>query len=245
MLMWSLIEQIGPLGLALATLAMLGGAATQATIGMGLNLFVIGILALIDPVLVPGPVLVHSFLLSVATSVRLRADIDFREVGVAIGGLLTGTLLAAAILAMIAGMHLSRLFGALIVAAVALTTLGVRLPVTTATIFAASVASGIMGTIAGVHGPPMALIYQRAAPKRIRAALLPFFAAASPISIGALAAVGLFGWRQLTASLLLLPGLICGYLVAPALANSLSPAAVRAALLLVSAASGAALILKG
>jgi uncharacterized membrane protein YfcA len=243
--MWLLIEQIGPLGLGLATLAMMGGAATQATIGMGLNLFVIGILALIHPVLVPGPVLVHSFLLSVAASVRLRADIHFREVGVAIGGLLAGTLLAAAILAMVAGTHLARLFGALIVAAVAITTLGVRLPLNAATIFATSTASGIMGTIAGVHGPPMALIYQHAAPTRIRAALLPFFAAASPISIGALAAVGLFGWQQLTASLLLLPGLICGYLAAPALANVLSPAAVRAALLLVSAASGAALLVKG
>jgi uncharacterized membrane protein YfcA len=245
MIINSLIEQIGLSGLMLAMLAIMAGAAAQATIGMGLNLFATGILALIDPVFVPGPVLVQSFLLSIAASARLRDDIDVREVGLAIGGLLAGTALAASILAIVASEHLSRLFGGLIVAAVAITTFGVRLPLTDATVFAASAASGIMGTIAGVHGPPIALIYQRASPKRIRATLLPFFAAASPISIGALVAVGLFGWRELTASLLLLPGLACGYMVAPVLANALSPATVRAAILAISAASGATLLFRG
>lgn len=59
--MSSLIEQIGPAGLMLAMLAMFGGAAAQAAIGMGLNLFTVAILALIDPVFVPAPILAHSF----------------------------------------------------------------------------------------------------------------------------------------------------------------------------------------
>jgi hypothetical protein len=45
----------------LAMLAMFGGAAAQAAIGMGLNLFTVAILALIDPVFVPAPILAHSF----------------------------------------------------------------------------------------------------------------------------------------------------------------------------------------
>ena len=65
-----------------------------------------------------------------------------------------------------------------------------------------------MGTIAGAHGPPIALIYQRETPSRIRAALLPFFALANPISLVGLAAVGMFGWREIYASALLLPGLV-------------------------------------
>ncbi len=58
---------------------MFCGAAAQAAIGLGLNLFIVGILASINPVFVPGPVLVHSFLLSLAASIRLRGDIDFLE----------------------------------------------------------------------------------------------------------------------------------------------------------------------
>ena len=80
---------------------------------------------------------------------------------------------------------------------------------------------------------------------RIRAALLPFFALANPISLVELAAVGMFGWREVYASALLLPGLVAGYLAAPLLMRILSPAAVRVAILLISAASGVALLVKG
>jgi uncharacterized membrane protein YfcA len=243
--MWPLLAEIGYVGVGLAMLAMTAGAAAQVAVGMGLNLFTVPLLALIDPALVPGPVLMHGFLLSIAASIRLRRDIHFREVGVSVLGLLAGTALAGIALAGIAAEHLARIFGVLIVLGVVITTLGARLPLTPATIFAASVASGTMGTIAGVHGPPIALLYQRASPARIRAALLPFFAVASPMSLGALALVGLFGWRELWASVLLLPGLVAGYLAAPLLMRLLTPAAVRGAILAIAAVSGVALILKG
>lgn len=243
--MRTLVDQIGTGNLVLAILAMFAGAAVQAAIGMGLNLFTVGILALINPVFVPAPILVHSFLLSVIASVRLRQDINIAEFGLSIAGLLAGTIPAALVLALVSLDQLPRLFGLLIVAAVALIALGARLPLTGRTIVAASAAAGVMGTIAGVHGPPIALVYQRETPARIRAALLPFFAVANPISLAALALVGLFGWRELYASALLLPGLIAGYLVAPLLIRRLSPAIVRTTILLVSAASGVALLFRG
>lgn len=243
--MRTLVDQIGTGNLVLAILAMFAGAAVQAAIGMGLNLFTVGILALINPVFVPAPILVHSFLLSVIASVRLRQDINIAEFGLSIAGLLAGTIPAALVLALVSLDQLPRLFGLLIVAAVALIALGARLPLTGRTIVAASAAAGVMGTIAGVHGPPIALVYQRETPARIRAALLPFFAVANPISLAALALVGLFGWRELYASALLLPGLIAGYLVAPLLIRRLSPAIVRTTILLVSAASGLALLFRG
>ncbi len=242
--MWPLVEEIGFAGLGLAMLAIFGGAAAQAAIGMGLNLFTVPVLALIDPVFVPGPVLVHSALLSIAASARLRRDIRFGEVRLAVLGLLAGTVLAGFVLAGIPAERLARTFGILIVVAVAITMLGARLPITRASIFAASAVSGVMGTIAGVHGPPIALVYQRAPPARIRAALLPFFAVASPLSLLALAFAGLFGWRQLCASVLLLPGLVAGYLAAPLLIRLFTPAVVRGAILAISAASGIALILR-
>jgi uncharacterized protein len=240
----ALVDQIGSTGLALAILAMFVGAAAQASIGMGLNLFAVGILALIHPVLVPAPVLVLSFLLSIAANARLHRDIAWREVGLSVVGLVGGTLLAALVLVLISTDQLPRLFGALIVAGVVITALGGRLPITGRAIVAASTAAGAMGTIAGVHGPPIALLYQRETPARIRAALLPFFSAANSISLVALAAVGLFGWREIYASVLLLPGLVAGYLAAPLVIRVLSPATVRAAILLISAASGLALLVK-
>ena len=243
--MAELVDLIGPAGLAVALLAMFLGAAAQASIGMGLNLFTVGILALINPVFVPGPVLVHSGLLSVMASIRLRRDIAVEELAISVVGLVAGTVLSVIVLALISTEHLPRLFGTLIVVGVIVTAAGLAIPPKPSTILAASAAAGVMGTLAGAHGPPIALVYQREAPQRIRAALLPFFAFANPISLVGLALVGLFGWREIQASILLLPGLIAGYVAGVLLMPYLNARFVRAAILLISAASGIALVIKG
>ncbi len=212
---------------------------------MGLNLFAVPILALIDPVYVPGPVLLHSFLLASAASWRLRADIDFREFGISLAGLIVGTAIAAVLLIYLSAQHLPRLFGVIVLAAVAITAAGYRLALTSPRLLAASASAGIMGTIAGVHAPPVALIYQHESPARIRSALLPFLLAANAISLLALIGIGLFGRRELLASILLLPGLIIGYLISPWLIRVMSPRLIRACILAISAASGLALAIKG
>jgi uncharacterized protein len=243
--LFELVDVIGPAGLSAAILAMFFGAVAQASVGMGLNLFTVGILALINPVFVPGPVLVHSFLLSIVASIRLRRDIAVDELAVSVAGLIAGTVLAVIVLALIPTDNLPRLFGALIVAGVIVTVVGMAIPPKPSMILAASAAAGVMGTLAGAHGPPIALVYQRESPRRIRAALLPFFAVANPISLVGLAAVGLFGWREIQASILLLPGLIAGYIVGVMLMPYLNARFVRVAILLISAASGIALMIKG
>jgi uncharacterized membrane protein YfcA len=233
------------MALLLANLAMAAGAAAQASIGMGLNLFTVPILALIDPVYVPGPVLLHSFLVASAASFRSRGDIDLGELGVSAAGLLAGTAIAALLLMQLDPTQLPRAFGVLVVAAVALTAAGYRVAVTRPNLVAASSAAGIMGTIAGVHGPPIALLYQHESPQRIRSALLPFFAIANFISLVALAAIGMFGWRHIEASALLLPGLVAGFLSAPWLIRVMSASMIRACILAISAVSGLALALSG
>lgn len=229
----------------LANLTMAVGAATQAAIGMGLNLFAVPVLTLIDPAFVPGPVLMHSFLLASMASYRLRADINVRELGISLAGLVAGTVAAALILMHMSSQQLPRLFGILVLAAVAITATGYRVPITDRGLITASTIAGMMGTIAGVHGPPIALLYQHETPARIRSALLPFFVFANLISLVALAAIGLFGWRELRASAILLPGLAVGYLAAPWLIRLMSARVIRACVLAISALSGLALALKG
>jgi uncharacterized membrane protein YfcA len=229
----------------LANLTVAFGAAAQAAIGMGLNLFAVPLLALIDPVYVPGPVLVHSLLISVLASYRLRSHIDWRELGISVGGLVAGTAVAAALLLEVSAEQLPRLFGVLVLAAVAVTAAGVRVRTSLPAILAASATAGAMGTIAGVHGPPIALVYQRESPARIRSALLPFFVFANGLSIVALALVGMFGWLEIRASILLLPGLGAGFWISPWLIRVMSAGAVRTCILTISALSGLALLLKG
>jgi uncharacterized protein len=229
---------------ALANLIIAAGAAAQASVGMGLNLFAIPLLALIDPTYVPGPVLVHGFLLSGLASLRLRESIDARELGLALIGLVTGTVAAAILLAYLASEQLPRLLGLFILLAVALSVAGYRIKPTTRTLLAASSAAGVMGIIAGAHGPPIALLYQGQSPSRIRSMLLPFFVFANPIALGALFVIGKFGWRELYVSASLLPGLALGYLASSSLSRLVSARIIRACLLIISAISGAALVFK-
>ena len=240
-----MIETLSLLEIALAILAVLAGAAVQAAIGMGLNLFTVPVLALIDPVFVPGPVLLHSFLLSCAASYGLRADIHWRELGVGAGGLLAGTIAGIAALAAVSADVLPQVFGWLVVIGVVVTAGGLRVPLTTPALLGASTISGVMGTVAGMHGPPIGLLYQREMPSRVRSALLPFFMVANAMSLIALAAVGRFGWPELHASALLLPGLVAGFLAAPLLVRLLGPRAIRFCLLAISGASGLLLAMRG
>jgi predicted membrane chloride channel (bestrophin family) len=55
------------------------GAALQAAVGLGLALFVVPLLALIDVRLIPGPVLLASVALAVMMAYRGRAAINRRE----------------------------------------------------------------------------------------------------------------------------------------------------------------------
>jgi uncharacterized membrane protein YfcA len=240
----ALLGHIGVTGLVLALAVIFTGAMVQASIGIGLNLFSVGLLVMIDPVFAPGPVLVHSFLLSFIASVGLRRDIEVGALALSIAGVAIGTVIAALLLTVLPRQGLPQVLGGLIVLAVAITAAGFSLRVNSATILGATAAAGVMGTIAGAHGAPVALLYQREAPSRVRAALLPFFTIANPLAIAALAWAGLFGWKEFWASVLLLPGLFAGYLAAPLLIRLLSPRVIRLALLSISAASGVMLLFK-
>jgi len=241
----ALTQEIGAGGLTLALALVAIGAMTQFAIGMGLNLFTVGALALIHPALSPGPVLVLSFVLSVLASISLRRDIEVRMLAISTIGLAIGSVIAVAILLRLGSEGLPRALGALIIIGVGLSVAGLRCAVTTRNVLLATTAAGIMGAISGTHGAPVALHYQREDPRRVRAALLPLFAIANPLALVALAYAGLFGQREMIASLLLMPGLLMGYVLAPYLVRLLPPAAVRAGLLAISALSGLLLVVKG
>jgi uncharacterized protein len=230
---------------ALANLIIAAGAATQAAIGMGLNLFAIPLLALVDPTYVPGPVLVHGFLLSCLASLRLRDSIDLRELGLALIGLVAGTAAAAALLVWVTSDQLPRLLGVFVLVAVALSAVGYQIKPTTRTVLGASSAAGVMGIVAGAHGPPIALLYQNESPSRIRSVLLPFFVLSNPIALAALAIIGKFGWREVYVSALMLPGLVVGFLASSWLSRLVNARLIRACLLAISATSGATLIVRG
>jgi hypothetical protein len=227
------------------TLLMAVGALLQASVGFGIALFVVPPLILLNPALIPGPMLFASLFLAGIMALRGRETIEPRKLGLAVAGLFLGTAAGALSLLVIPAEKWPKLFAVLILLAVTLSASGIHIPLTKRNSAVAGVISGVMGTIAGIHGPPMALLYQREAGNIVRANLAAFFALAYVIALVALGMVGLFGGKELFMGLALTPGVIVGYFAARFAARWLDRGRwLRMAILTVASLSAISLILR-
>jgi hypothetical protein len=218
------------------------GSALQASTGMGMALLAAPLLALVDPALVPGPVLFAVMVLSAVVAWRERTTLNFRMLAPAILGLFIGTAIGTTLLALLVGWHFARVFAALILGAVLLSMLGMPIRAGRLALLIGGTASGILGTMAGVHGPPIALVLQHEPPERLRAMLCAFFAIGCAIALLALASIGAFGIVEVGLSLRLLPGVAVGLVFAPIIAGRIDRRRARIAVLVISALSALALL---
>jgi uncharacterized protein len=193
-----------------AIAAMTAGSAFQAALGIGMALFVVPVLALLDPRFVPGPMLLAGSLLATITAYAERQAIDRKGLGISLVGLVLGTVIGAVALHFAAGPNVQRVFGALVLAAVLLSLFGTPLAMTRRNLLIGGGAAGIMGTMVGIHGPPISLVFQRAEPSVARAMLGAFFTVAYLGSVAALSTVGLFGQGEILRTIVLLPGVGAG-----------------------------------
>ena len=227
---------------AIITAIIAVAAALQAGTGMGMALVAAPLLALVDPALVPGPMLCAVVVLSVAVGWRERAAINHRSLGLALAGLVAGSGMGALVLVALSGVHLAPIFASVILATVLLSVLGLHVRATALTLLLGGAASGIVGTMFGVHGPPIAIVLQHEPLERLRATLCAFFAVGCVISLLALTVIGAFGGTQLSLGFELMPGVAIGFACAPLVARSLDRRRARIAVLTISALSALALL---
>lgn len=220
------------------------GAAVQAGIGFGIALVAVPFLALLNPLFVPGPLLVSALALATLTVRRDWSWIDRTEWMIITLGVILGTVAGVGVLLVVPQHHLPVLFGVMILTAVAITALSREIQIHLRSLLVYGGLAGLLGTCVGIHGPPVALLYQGQPPNRVRAMLGAFFVVAYPIALAGLALGGFFGWNQLLAGLAMIPGILLGYLAGPRIARHLNGEKLRTVILAVSAISGILLILK-
>jgi uncharacterized membrane protein YfcA len=225
-------------------IAMGIGAVLQASVGYGMALIAGPFLVLIDPRFVPGPLLVSSVVLSLLMANREKQSIDLWGLKWALAGRIPSAFLGAAILAAIPKDYMIVTFGGLVLLAVAMSASGLRFPARRRVLFSAGVLSGLMGTIASIGGPPIALVYQDAPGRRLRATLSGYFIVGAVISIIALISIGRFGRAEMWLSLLLLPSVLVGFLVSNRVVPVLDRGYTHTAVLVVAALSGLVVIVQ-
>jgi uncharacterized membrane protein YfcA len=228
---------------AVAALAL--GASVQGVVGFGCNLVAAPLLVLIDPTLVPGPLIAANLALNGAMIRREGLPGAWGEARWPILGQAPGTVAGAAVLVAASTRNLTVVLAVLVLAAVGLSLVRAEPRRTPAALVAAGAASGFMGAIAGIGGPPVALLYQRATGEEIRAAISRFFIVSSAWSVVVLTAFGRFDLTTLARGAVLVPGTLGGYLVSGRLRGHVDPAAVRRAVLGLSGASGLLALVRG
>lgn len=238
------MQELASPGTLACMLAVMLGACLQGATGIGFALFAAPIVVLVQPDLVPGPMLVLGGTVSLLAALREWRRIDVRFAAIAFAGRVPGSILAGLVIGLLPRSAFALMFAVLILAAVALSIGRQQVTPRPGMLGMAGFASGFMGTITSVGTPPMGLALQSLEPARMRATVGVFLVAGSIVSLAVLASAGRFHWREFTLSFLLLPPMAVGFGLSSLLVGKIKPEGLRRAVLVISTLSALLLIAK-
>lgn len=233
-----------PVEWAVASGVVVAGTVLQGSLGFGVALVGAPLLYLIDPFLVPAPMIVAGMAVPVLILWRERRAVDVRDVLRVLPGAAAGIVLAAAVLAMVSQATLGLLFGVLVLVAVALS-IGYRPPTPGwGLLLVAGGLSGFMATTTSIGGPPLALAFQDRDGARLRGTLSACFVPLAVFALLGLYPSGRLGVAEIAAGAGLLPAVLLGFWISAYTARALDRGWLRGAVLAVSALAGVLAIVR-
>ena len=227
-----------------ATAIVAAASCLQGIVGFGANLVASPLLLLVADQYVPGPIILASAVLNVLVARREESTAVDERIQAAIVGQVSGAVVAGAVLSALPASRLSVLFAATVLVAVALSASGLHLEPRRSTLVGAGVASGFMGTVSGIGGPPIALVYQRASGAALRATLARYFLVGTFVSIPTLVVVGVLGVRELGLALVLLPATAGGFILSRRFLHRIDSTSVRPFVLGLSTVAALAVLVR-
>lgn len=243
--MTGLLESLATVDWTVFTIAfvvIIAAAIAQGAIGVGFGIVSAPILAILDPSLVPGPLLVLAVTTSAIVAVRDRRDFRLGNLVYALSGRIPASLLGGLTASLLSPRMFLLVFGVLVLLAVVLSLSGLRFAPTRRSLFWAGIASGYMGTITSVGTPPMAIVYQHSPGAEVRANMSVFLVVGGVVSILSLALFGAFGWGDLLLSAKLLPALVIGTWLSRPVSRRVDKGWMRPAMLVLCAVASAILL---
>jgi uncharacterized protein len=215
------------LGYSIIAAAVLLASCLQASIGFGIGMLAAPVVALVDPALIPGTLIMVATLVTLIVVIREREDIDLHGTGWALVGRVPGTITGALLLTMLPERALTVLLAGVVLVGVALTSVGWIPAPRRRNVVLAGATSGVLGTATSIGGPPMALVWQRNSGARLRGTMSGFFLVGSVMSIAALALTGAVDGQTVLAFATLVPAAVAGYLLSRRINHLLDPKRLR------------------
>jgi uncharacterized membrane protein YfcA len=223
---------------------MVLGSTMQSSVGMGQGLITAPLFRLLEPDLLPGPIVVASVLTSVVLALRNSKRTDVPEVVPAIMGRFVGSGIAIALLAALSERGLTIAIGVIVLSLVALRIVGLKIPRSPVSLAGTGVVSGVSGTIAALGGAPMGLLYEQHARARdFRGPMGVFLAVGSIVSLVLLVVAGELDSRSWLLSSTLIPPLVIGWILARWVTPIVDRGLLGPVVLIVSSVSAFALII--
>jgi uncharacterized membrane protein YfcA len=214
-------------GYCIVALAVLLASCLQASIGFGIGMLAAPVVALVDPGLIPGTLIMVATLVTLMVVVREREDIDLHGTGWALVGRVPGTIAGAVLLAMLPQRALAIMLSGVVLVGVVLTSTGWIPAPRRRNVVLAGATSGLLGTATSIGGPPMALVWQRNSGARLRGTMSGFFLVGSLMSIAALAVTGAVDSRTLWGFAVMVPAAVAGYALSRGINRFLDPKRLR------------------
>lgn len=230
--------------LFLITIIMIVGSCLHASAGFGSGLVAVPLLGLINSQLLPGPILFAYLFLTVFMTWREREHLDPFHIRHTVGGLFIGTFIGAVILVNIDSQAFGSAAALMVLTGVCLSFVKASFLLNRFNIQVTGTAAGLMSTLAGLSGPPLALLLQFQPAPFVRANLAAAFIFSSLLSIAALQLTDNFSIQSIYLGFCLVPGMYMGYFLGQPVAKRISQQHSRYAILVISTLSALSLMLK-
>ena len=186
------------------------GAITQSAIGIGFGIPA-GILVLLEPSMVPSCIILMGSFLALSNAMLSYKDIIKVDLIYSYTGRVIGSILAMPLIFLTLGTdYYLIVFGVLLLIATYLSAKKWNIVATKKNITIAGTASGIMGTLTGIGGPPMAIVYQNSSAPKVVATLNMFFGIGALFSVLLFVYFDLINLPEVMKSIYLAPGLVIG-----------------------------------
>ena len=215
----------------LAFLVVVIGAVLQGSIGFGLALVAAPVLVMLDPRLVPGPLIVIGLPFMFMLAWKERASVDYQTIWLPLAGQVAGMLVALVLLHFTDERSISLIVALVVLLGVGLSVSGLEPKPGTRSFLLGGGLAGFMGTTSAMPGPALALVYQHLPPARMRGTLAPFFIIGSAAGLTGLVLAGEMNWEGAVVGFSLIPATLVGFAVSFWTAPRVKESFVRPAVL--------------
>ena len=186
------------------------GAIAQSAIGLGFGIPAC-FLVLLEPSMVPSCIILMGTFLAFSNALLSLKDIIKVDLIYAYFGRLIGSFMAMPLIFLTLGTNnYLIIFGILLLVATYMSIKKWNIVANKKNITIAGTISGLMGTLTGIGGPPMALVYQNSSARKVVATLNMFFGVGALFSVILFVYYDLINLPEVMKSIYLSPALIIG-----------------------------------